>query len=143
MEREKSPNRYTYGGHRRKSMKVMDKAELVELRARQRTFNEGYTRAALLCLGNTILMVKIFDERFYDIGILFALLAGLLMVTAYLRRRHSNRDFSDQLRPLPSPAHASGRVFGAPFTTAGWIVIGVTLIVSTAEIVLIVLISRL
>lgn len=38
---------------------------LVELRARQRTFDGAYTRTAVGTLGYTIVVLKLFDERFY------------------------------------------------------------------------------
>lgn len=37
----------------------------VELRARQRTFDGAYTRTAIGTLGYTIVVLKLFDERFY------------------------------------------------------------------------------
>ncbi|CAG7851374.1 SubName: Full=Uncharacterized protein {ECO:0000313/EMBL:CCA71284.1} [Serendipita indica DSM 11827] len=135
---------FTYRGHRRKSFTVVDNAELVELRARQRTYDAGYTRSIVLTLGTAVLFLRVFDERFYNIGVLYIIIAGFLITAAYLRRRHSNRDFSDQLRPLPAPTNSTTkRIFGAPFVTAGWIVIFVSLILVGADIVLFVFILRL
>lgn len=59
-------HKYTYGGHRRKSYIVSDNAELVELRARLRTYDAGYSRATMLTLGSSVLYLKLFDERFYN-----------------------------------------------------------------------------
>jgi hypothetical protein len=59
-------HKYTYRGHRRVSFVASDTAELVELRARQRTFDGGYMRSTLISLGNAIIFLKIFDQRFYN-----------------------------------------------------------------------------
>jgi hypothetical protein len=57
--------RFTYRGQRKKSYIVSDNAELVELRARLRTYDAGYSRATMFALGNSIVYLKLFDERFY------------------------------------------------------------------------------
>src|SRR5258706_8500080 len=83
-------------------------------------------------------MLKQFDGRFYNnsstprhfgetnifglagllspVGLLYAILTALLLVTVYARRCHSNRDFSDQsctalesLHPPPDSARVWGR----------------------------------
>jgi hypothetical protein len=40
--------------------------ELVELRARQRTFGGAYSRTALGNLGYALTILKIFDRQFYS-----------------------------------------------------------------------------
>lgn len=55
----------TYRGHRRSSFVVLDRAELVELRARQRTYEGAYQRTALLLLGQGAVILKVFDRRFF------------------------------------------------------------------------------
>jgi hypothetical protein len=60
---------------------------------------------------------------------------------AAARQKHSDRDFSDQRKVLPIAHHA--RIYGAPFITAGWIVLIVSAVVIAAEIALIVLIIRI
>ncbi|KIM23588.1 hypothetical protein M408DRAFT_27804 [Serendipita vermifera MAFF 305830] len=133
---------YTYKGSPKASYIATDLAELVELRARQRTLEGAYMRSTLLLLGSAVLIIKLFDARFYNIGIMFGVLAVLISVLAWFRRRHLNRDFSDQKRPATdSPTH--GRLWGAPFSTAGWIVIGVSLLVTASEIVLVVLLFQI
>lgn len=67
----------------------------------------------------------------------------MLSILALLRRRHSNRDFSDQRRPLPTTHAEHERVLGGPFVTAGWIVIGVSAVVFGAEVALIALIMQI
>lgn len=43
----------------------IDRAELVEFRARQRTFNNAYMRTSLSNLTSSIVIFKLFDRRFY------------------------------------------------------------------------------
>lgn len=43
----------TFRGHRRDSFKAIDQAEVVELRARYRTFHGAYSRTALMVLGES------------------------------------------------------------------------------------------
>ena len=55
----------TYRGRRRDSYAPLDRAELVELRARMRTFDQAYVRTALMNLGYSVVIVKLFDRRFH------------------------------------------------------------------------------
>ena len=55
----------TYHGQERLSYQPFDVAELVELRAHQRTFDNAYLRTILATLAYSILVLKIFDNRFY------------------------------------------------------------------------------
>jgi hypothetical protein len=73
----------------------------------------------------------------------------MLFVLAFLRQRHSLHDFADSSWTHPSfqnPIRTIGqtgkRVFGRPFVTAGWIVVGVTIVVAAVEMGLLVLIFR-
>jgi hypothetical protein len=84
------------------------------------------------------------------VGLLYAILAALLSILAFLRDRHSQHDFADPpsgARKTYIPALATvgqeGRVFGRPFLTAGRIVVLVGLVVAGMEIVLLVLLLRL
>jgi hypothetical protein len=146
---------HRYRGHRADSFFPVDQAELVEIRARQRTFNGAYTRTAIGNLGYSILILKLFNRRFYRFGILFAILAALLFVLSWLRAKHSKHDFSDAYRDndddistsdasqATSRAPSSTRSFGRKFVTAGWIVTIVTATVGLVEIGLLVLILKL
>ncbi|GLB44535.1 hypothetical protein LshimejAT787_1701620 [Lyophyllum shimeji] len=87
-----------YRGHRAASFQAVDINELVELRARQRTFHGAYSRTAIGNLGSAMTILRLFDSRFYRIGILFAILGCLLMIISYLRARHSDYDFEDRWR---------------------------------------------
>ena len=55
----------TYHGHRRVSYHPFDIPELVELRAHQRTFDNAYLRTMLATLAYGVVVLKVFDKRFY------------------------------------------------------------------------------
>ncbi|KAK0457124.1 uncharacterized protein EV420DRAFT_1621180 [Desarmillaria tabescens] len=151
-----------YRGHRARSFHTTDMSELVELRARQRTFHGAYSRSAMGNLGYALTILRLFDHRFYKVGLLFAILGCLLFIIAFLRSRHSQHDFADPQEPEPEPqtespeTEADGdsvpiqtvgqentRVFGRPFITAGWIVLAVSGVVTAVEIGLLVLILQI
>ncbi|EMD34919.1 hypothetical protein CERSUDRAFT_116454 [Gelatoporia subvermispora B] len=144
------PHHY-YRGHRADSFYPQDVNELVEIRARQRTFDGAYGRSALGNLGYALTILRLFDPRFFRIGILYTVLAGLLFVLAYLRQRHSKHDFADKYsvagiydqRVVKTVGQTGKRIFGRPFVTAGWIVVAVTVVVAAVEIGLLVLIFQL
>ena len=52
-------------GHRRQSFQAADVNELVELRARQRTFHGAYIRTALGSLGYALTILRLFDPKFH------------------------------------------------------------------------------
>lgn len=52
-------------GHRAESFFASDLNELVEIRARQRTFYGAYFRTALGNLGYALTILRLFDSRFY------------------------------------------------------------------------------
>lgn len=54
-----------YRGHRANSFYAIDDAELVEIRARQRTFDGAAFRTAMGNLSYAIVVLKLFDQRFY------------------------------------------------------------------------------
>ncbi|KAF8999852.1 hypothetical protein BDQ17DRAFT_1400660 [Cyathus striatus] len=139
----------TYRGHRRHSFVAADVNELVELRARQRTFHGAYSRTAISALCYALTILRLFDPSFHRIGLLFAILGGLLFGLAFLRSRHSQHDFADRhkeddthLKGIKTIGQDSGRIFGRPFVTAGWIVLQVTVVVAAVEITLLVLILK-
>ncbi|KZV85860.1 hypothetical protein EXIGLDRAFT_653659, partial [Exidia glandulosa HHB12029] len=92
---------HLYHGHSRYTFFPEDNPELVELRARQRTFDGAYARTAIGSLAYSLTFLKLFDRRFYNIGIVFLILAALLAVLAYARGRGSIHDFADEHRPAP------------------------------------------
>lgn len=74
---------------------------------------------------------------------------------AFLRARHSKHDFSDfpknedraeaerQGGVIKTKGQEGTRIFGRPFVTAGWIVLGVTAVVAGIEIGLLVLVLQI
>ncbi|KAF7307850.1 hypothetical protein MKEN_01145300 [Mycena kentingensis (nom. inval.)] len=114
---------HRYHGHRALSFYATDLTELVELRARQRTFHGAYTRTALSNLGYSLAILRLFDHRFYSstpshkartpqitppVGLLFAILGSALYVVAFLRARHSRHDFADFNKPEDHDANHDG-----------------------------------
>ncbi|KAI0632986.1 hypothetical protein C8Q77DRAFT_1058293 [Trametes polyzona] len=139
-----------YRGHRSKSFYPQDVNELVELRARSRTFDGAYGRSAMANLGYALTILRLFDRRFFKIGILYTALAGILFVLAYFRQRHSRHDFADHHRnagayedAIKTVGQTGKRIFGRPFVTAGWIVALLSIVVFAVEICLLVLIFNL
>ncbi|KAI0275276.1 hypothetical protein BC834DRAFT_965682 [Gloeopeniophorella convolvens] len=145
--------RHRYRGHRAHSYVPADMDELVEVRARQRTYNGAYARTALGNLGYSLTVLRLFDRRFYRIGILYAVLASLLLVCAHFRARHSQHDFADpraegeaeraHLLAIPTVGQEHKPSFGRPFITAGRTVAAVACVVAATEIALFVLVLRL
>ncbi|GAA5896375.1 hypothetical protein JCM5296_002715 [Sporobolomyces johnsonii] len=135
--------------HRRRSWIEEDLDELIELRARQRTFGGAYERTALGNLGYALIVLKIFDPDFAKIGLLYVILSILLLLIAQYRRRRSDHDFADINRPqLPpnsptQPARASERLWGRAFRTSGDMVVLIGIACTVLYIALFVLIMRL
>ena len=83
------------------------------------------------------------------VGIVYAILAGLLYVVAFLRHRQTRRDFADKHlgrvwhHAMPTVGQAGKQNFGRPLTTAAWFVLLVTLIVALVEVAFLVLIFRM
>jgi hypothetical protein len=150
-----------------------DVAELTEIRARQRTFEGAYVRSALANLGYSLAILRLFDRRFFRsiliffycdmvltsclVGILYAIMAMLLLLCAYLRAH-----FADHRHRTPEPELAGGRAqpvscsrairtqghqnklpIGPPFVSAGRVVVLVAFIVVATEIALVVLVLEL
>ncbi|GAA5942504.1 uncharacterized protein JCM15063_000018 [Sporobolomyces koalae] len=146
---------YMYRGHRRGSYIERDTDELVELRARQRTFGGAYERAALGNLGYAVLVLKIFDRDFAKIGLLYVILSILLLLISQVRRRRSDHDFADVNRPpLAEPVVEDGtserpkaaivdRIWGREFRTSGDMVVLIALACSALYIAIFVLILKL
>jgi len=140
-----------YRGHRAQSFVCADVNQLIELRASQRTYNGAYVRTALGNLGFSLTVLRLFDRRFYRIGILYAVLAFLLCVCAFLRARHSRHSLADtddsddtvNILAIPTVGQEHKQSFGRPFVTAGRIVALVACVVAGTEIALLVLVLQL
>ncbi|SCV73255.1 BQ2448_7180 [Microbotryum intermedium] len=100
--RQKSKPVVTYHGHRRNSFVTPDIDELTELRARQRTFDGAYTRTALGLFDYALLILKIFFAEFAKIGLLYVILATLILLIGYHRARRGDVDFADEYRTSPT-----------------------------------------
>lgn len=92
------------------------------------------------------------DANFrYEVGLLYAVLAGLLFALSFLRSHHSLHDFADHYQgagglnaeAIKTVGQTGKRIFGRPFVTAGWIVLAVSLVVLSVEIGLFVLVLKL
>ncbi|KAF8970668.1 hypothetical protein BDZ97DRAFT_1936991 [Flammula alnicola] len=141
--------RRTYRGHRPKSFVASDVNELVEIRARQRTFYGAYSRTGLGSLGYSLTILRLFEPDFRRIGLLFAILGVLLFIVAFFRSRHSRHDFADRHKEahsvdpgIKTVGQEGSRVFGRPFVTAGWVIVQVTIVVAAVELALLALIIR-
>ena len=85
-------SRYRLRRHRARSV-VLTQAELIEIRAAQRTFEGAYVRTALGQFSFALVVLKIFTSEFYSIGALFAAYgAGVLFISLY-RRSEGNKNF--------------------------------------------------
>ncbi|KAG0232517.1 hypothetical protein BGW42_008137 [Actinomortierella wolfii] len=120
------PRPHLYRGHRAKSLDVTED-ELVEIRARERTFDGAYWRTAMKTFSTGMIILRLFSKSFYKIGILFVALGMALLVIAALRRRAAG-DVFDQTQP---------------FETSGFWVMITTVISSLAYILLLVLVLTL
>ncbi|KAK4049953.1 hypothetical protein OIV83_003777 [Microbotryomycetes sp. JL201] len=99
--RRKHIHGHTYRGHRRNSWVEQDTDWLVELRARQRTFDGAYIRTGIANFGYALLILKVFTAEFARIGLLYVILAVLLLLIGWRRASRSDHDFADEHRPLP------------------------------------------
>ncbi|KAL4065508.1 hypothetical protein V8B97DRAFT_1875345, partial [Scleroderma yunnanense] len=138
-------------GHRASSFSAIDLIELNELRARQRTFDGAYRRTALANLGYALAVLRLFDVRFYKIGVLYLALSIALFLLSYLRARHSRHDFADRSsekwsalyqQAIPTAGQENAREFGRPFVTAGNDVAIVAIVVLAVEIAILALILQ-
>ncbi|KAG9310949.1 hypothetical protein JVU11DRAFT_8823 [Chiua virens] len=138
-----------YRGHRSNSFLAADLIELTELRARHRTFDGAYRRSALANLSYAITILRLFDPRFYKIGVLFLVLSALFIGLAYVRARQSRHDFADRSpdelsalyqQAIPTKDQEQAREYGRPFVTAGVDVVAVAVIVFAVELAMLILI---
>jgi hypothetical protein len=73
--------------HRARSV-VLTSAELVEIRAAQRTFEGAYVRTAIGQFSFALIVLKIFTAEFYSIGALFAVYGtGILFISLFRRQQ--------------------------------------------------------
>lgn len=72
-------------------------AEIVEVRAAQRTFEGAYVRTALSQFSFALVVFKIFTAEFYSIGALFAIYGTAVLMLAAYRRKQGNRQFFSEV----------------------------------------------
>ena len=130
MSQRRAADRYRLRMHRARSV-TLTAAEIVEVRASQRTFEGAYMRTALGQFSFALIVLKIFTPEFYSIGALFAIYGtGILIIAAY-RRQQGNRQFFAEL--------GDDGVHRHKFRTSGNAVVVLTALSIAAYICLIVL----
>lgn len=82
--------------HRARSV-ILTPAELVEIRAAQRTFEGAYIRTAIGQFSFALVVLKIFTSEFYSIGALFALYGAGVLFTSLFRRWQGNKQFFSEV----------------------------------------------
>jgi len=106
-------------GHRITSVILTDE-ELLEIRARQRTFDGAYWRTALSAFATGLLVLKLFTKDFFYVGINFFVFGINMLVIAALRRRYAGDVFN----------------VNEPFRTSGDFVILTTIVTLASYVVL-------
>ncbi|OCK77337.1 hypothetical protein K432DRAFT_384764 [Lepidopterella palustris CBS 459.81] len=96
FEGRHAADRYHLRLHRARSV-VLTPAELVEIRAAQRTFEGAYIRTALGQFSFSLIVLKIFTSEFYSIGALFAVYGAGILFTSLFRRQQGNKQFFSEL----------------------------------------------
>ncbi|KAF9953014.1 hypothetical protein BGZ72_005765 [Mortierella alpina] len=119
-------NHRLYRGHRAKSLNITEE-ELVEIRARERTFDGAYWRTAMKAFSMGMIIVRLFTKSFYKIGIIFVAF-GMAMLGISILRRKAAGDVFDQRQP---------------FETSGFWVLITTLVTSVTYIIMFVMIMRM
>lgn len=80
---------------------------------------------------------------------MYAILACLLYIVAFLRHRQTRHDFADKYlgrawrHAMPTVGQAGKQNFGRPLTTATWFILLVTMIVALVEAAFLVIIFRM
>ncbi|KAF2119021.1 hypothetical protein BDV96DRAFT_643180 [Lophiotrema nucula] len=96
FEGRHAADRYQLRLHRARSV-VLTSAELVEIRAAQRTFEGAYIRTAIGQFSFALVVLKIFTSEFYSIGALFAVYGAGVLFTSLFRRQQGNKQFFSEV----------------------------------------------
>ncbi|KAG0292201.1 hypothetical protein BGZ96_004435 [Linnemannia gamsii] len=115
-----------YRGHRARSLNITEE-ELVEIRARERTFDGAYWRTAMKSFSMGMIIIRLFTQSFFKIGIIFVAF-GMAMLGISVLRRKAAGDVFDQRQP---------------FETSGFWVMVTTGVTTVTYIVMFVLIMNL
>ncbi|KAJ4362091.1 hypothetical protein N0V95_001547 [Ascochyta clinopodiicola] len=134
FEGRHAADRYHLRLHRARSI-VLTPAEMVEIRAAQRTFEGAYIRTAIGQFSFALIVLKIFTAEFYSIGALFAVYgAGILFISLF-RRQQGNKQFFSEV--------GEDGLHRKKFRTSGNVVSVLTALSISAYICLLVLTLRL
>lgn len=120
--------------HRAHSV-ILSPAELVEIRAAQRTFEGAYIRTAIGQFSFALIVLKIFTAEFYSIGALFAVYGAGIMAVGAFRRSEGNKQFFSEV--------GEDGLQRKKFRTSGNVVSVLTALSISAYICLLVLTLRL
>ncbi|KAI1302183.1 hypothetical protein EDD11_005649 [Mortierella claussenii] len=115
-----------YRGHRARSLNITEE-ELVEIRARERTFDGAYWRTAMKSFSTGMIILRLFTKAFYKIGIIFVAFGMALLCISVLRRKAAG-DVFDQRKP---------------FETSGFWIMMTTFVTTIAYLILLWLIMSL
>ncbi|KAF9086989.1 hypothetical protein BGX29_008404 [Mortierella sp. GBA35] len=115
-----------YRGHRARSLNITEE-ELVEVRARERTFDGAYWRTAMKAFSMGMIILRLFTASFYKIGIIFVAF-GMAMLGISVLRRKAAGDVFDQRKP---------------FETSGFWVLVTTLVTTVTYVLILGLIVNL
>ncbi|KAJ2851367.1 hypothetical protein IWW36_001134 [Coemansia brasiliensis] len=128
-----SPCRGSKGEMRREQLDESEQtwtaAELLEVRARERTFDGAYWRTSVGLFGASLVILRVFGLAFFPVGVVFLAL-GLSFLGIGLVRRH---------RLLSKDSHAQSPVF----VTSGSTVVLTSAICISAYTALLVLLLRM
>ncbi|KAI7815853.1 hypothetical protein BC939DRAFT_404671 [Gamsiella multidivaricata] len=115
-----------YRGHRAKSLNITEE-ELVEIRGAERTFDGAYWRTALKAFSMGMIIIRLFTNTFYKIGIIFVVFGMALLGISILRRKAAG-DVFDQRKP---------------FETSGFWVMITTFVTTVTYLIMFVMIMKL
>ncbi|KAF2268915.1 hypothetical protein CC78DRAFT_558078 [Lojkania enalia] len=134
FEGRHAADRYRLRLHRARSV-VLTSAEMVEIRAAQRTFEGAYIRTAIGQFSFALVVLKIFTSEFYSIGALFAVYGAGVLFTSLFRRQQGNKQFFSEV--------GEDGLHRKRFRTSGNVVSVLTALSLAAYICLLVLTLRL
>ncbi|KAK9763445.1 hypothetical protein K7432_009846 [Basidiobolus ranarum] len=101
--------------------------ELLEVRARERTFDGAYWRSALSAFGSGVIVLRVFTNEFYKIGLVYIALGIGMLLIGTMRRRTFSHDLDMHI----------------PFKTSGKYTVATTLLVLPAYFLLLVFLLQL
>ncbi|KAI8052331.1 hypothetical protein BDF22DRAFT_743904 [Syncephalis plumigaleata] len=87
------------------SPRELTDADLLEIRALERTFDGAYSRTALNALGSGTVVLRLFSREFFGMGLVFVVF-GLAMLVVNLIRQ---RKLLNQHRDVWMPFRTNGR----------------------------------